>query len=211
MRTARSLPYEGGGLCPRESLCPRGLCPGGLCPRGSLSTRVSVRETHPRGQTDTCDIIALPQTSYAGGKYGNGNCSHFESCFILRAYSFPAIKVTKTFSFRCLVPFLPCCFTKWPCQYFLSSLLEEIFLSDVHAEARERSLALQISKGNGLLCVSKALLSYWVSSQMKMKEKHEILCIQEFSFCILLSNRFFVCRLICSDTLQEEDSLLTSS
>ena len=126
MRTAHSLPYEGGSLSKGEPLSKGSLSRGSLS-RGSLSTGVSVRETHPRGQTDTCEIIALPQTSYAGGKYGNGNCSHFESCFILHAYSFPAIKVTKTFSFRCLVRFLPCCFTKRPCQYFLSSFLEEIF------------------------------------------------------------------------------------
>ena len=44
MRNARSLPYRG-GLCQGVPLPP------------------------PRGQTDTCEIITLPQTSFAGGNY----------------------------------------------------------------------------------------------------------------------------------------------
>ena len=52
MRTASSIPYGWGAS----------LCPGGLCPGGSVSRRPS-----PRGQTDVCEIITFPQTSFAGG------------------------------------------------------------------------------------------------------------------------------------------------
>ena len=38
------------------------LCPGGSVQGGSLSGR------SPRGHTDTCEIITLPQTLFAGGK-----------------------------------------------------------------------------------------------------------------------------------------------
>ena len=48
MRTARSLPYKGGGLCP-----------GGVSVRGGSSAC---------GQTDACQNITLPQTSFTGGK-----------------------------------------------------------------------------------------------------------------------------------------------
>ena len=47
MRTARSLPYGG-------EVSVRG---GGFCQGDPL----------PFGQTDTCEIIILPQTSFAGG------------------------------------------------------------------------------------------------------------------------------------------------
>ena len=51
MCTTRSLPYGGGGLCPG----------------GFLSGRPS---THC-GQTDTCDNITFPQTSFTSGKNTN--------------------------------------------------------------------------------------------------------------------------------------------
>ena len=40
---------------------------------GSVGGRVSVRETSlPRcAQTDTCEIITVPQTSFVGGNYTN--------------------------------------------------------------------------------------------------------------------------------------------
>ena len=47
MCTARSLPY------------------GGLCPGGSMLGR----PPSPGGQTDACENITLPQTSFVGGKY----------------------------------------------------------------------------------------------------------------------------------------------
>ena len=42
MRTARSLPYGGVGLCPGGSLSKVGLYPGGSLSKGSLSRGVSV-------------------------------------------------------------------------------------------------------------------------------------------------------------------------
>ena len=66
LRTARSLPYRGG-------LCPGGLCQKGwgLCPEGGgrvfLGGVLSQVDRPPRGQTDACENIALPQTSFAGG------------------------------------------------------------------------------------------------------------------------------------------------
>ena len=50
-----------------------------------------------------------------------------QNLFHFAFHSFKVIKVTKTCSCRCLVYILPCCFTIWTYQYFLSSLLEEIF------------------------------------------------------------------------------------
>ena len=51
--------YGGGSLSRGFSLSGGG----GLCPGG-----ISVRETpSPCGQTNTCEIITLPQTSFAGG------------------------------------------------------------------------------------------------------------------------------------------------
>ena len=54
-------------LCQRGRLCLEGsLCQGGLCPGGSLSARcLSGRPPPPCGQTDTCEIITLLQTSFA--------------------------------------------------------------------------------------------------------------------------------------------------
>ena len=58
MRTARSLPYWGS--------LSRGSLSGGV----PLSTGISVRETpFLCGQTDACENITLPQTSFADGKY----------------------------------------------------------------------------------------------------------------------------------------------
>ena len=82
-----------GDLCP-ENFCPGVLCPLGSLSRGSLSTGVSVQGVSfqgvsvqgfsvqgglcprgplsgrplppPRGQTNTCEIINLPNTSFAG-------------------------------------------------------------------------------------------------------------------------------------------------
>ena len=64
MHTACSLPYRGslssGALYVQGSSVQRGLRTGG---------GFSVRETHALGgQTNTCEIITLPHTSYAGGK-----------------------------------------------------------------------------------------------------------------------------------------------
>ena len=71
-----------GDLCPRGGLCPGGvsvqggLCPGrslskvGLCPGGGSSHGGggSVQgDPFPHGQTDACENIGLPQTSFAGG------------------------------------------------------------------------------------------------------------------------------------------------
>ena len=96
MRTARSLPY--GCLCPgggsvqeglyrgvsvEGGLCPRGLCQGAfclgglclgsgvLCSGGSLSEKPD-----PPGQTDTCENITLPQTSFAGGNNVTHRTTH---------------------------------------------------------------------------------------------------------------------------------------
>ena len=48
-----------------------GVCPGGVSPGGcrSLPTRVSVWGVS-EGMIDACENITLPQTSFAGGKYG---------------------------------------------------------------------------------------------------------------------------------------------
>ena len=63
------------------SLSEEILCPGSVSvkrlslsrwslSRVSLSSRVSVRETPSHyEQTDACENITLPQTSFAGGKY----------------------------------------------------------------------------------------------------------------------------------------------
>ena len=48
MRTTLSLLYQGRGGLPRQ--------------------RSSQTETPPRGQTDSCENITLPETSFAGGK-----------------------------------------------------------------------------------------------------------------------------------------------
>ena len=80
-----------GGLCPGE-VSVRGISvQWGLCPGGSLSSGVSVRgisvqwglcqgevpvqggvsvqgDPSPCGQTDACENITLPQSSFAGGK-----------------------------------------------------------------------------------------------------------------------------------------------
>ena len=55
------------GLCPGGSLSPGGekVSVWGSLSRGVFVQGVSVRET-PHGQTDTCEIITLPQTSFAG-------------------------------------------------------------------------------------------------------------------------------------------------
>ena len=72
MHTARSLLYrgrevsvQGGGLCSGGLCLSRGLCPGGLCPWGSLSGRPIPPVNR---MTHRCKNIALPQTSFAGGK-----------------------------------------------------------------------------------------------------------------------------------------------
>ena len=88
MRTAHYLPYGGslsrglflsGGSLSEEVSVQRGLCTGGISvrgvsvQRGSLSRGglgpggISVRETPPCGQTDSCEIITLPQTSFMSG------------------------------------------------------------------------------------------------------------------------------------------------
>ena len=64
MRTARSLPWEVSVI-------------GVFSVQWVFVWSVSVRETpFPCGQTDTCEIITLPQTSFAGGKntYGLEIC-----------------------------------------------------------------------------------------------------------------------------------------
>ena len=59
-RAACSLPYRPVSF--QGSLCLGGLCPGGsLCQRDPL----------PRGQTDACENITLPQTSFADGNNWN--------------------------------------------------------------------------------------------------------------------------------------------
>ena len=64
----------------RRVLCPGAICPGGSLPKGvivqgvsvqrSLSPgKVPVRETPSAfGKIETCEIITLPQISFAGGK-----------------------------------------------------------------------------------------------------------------------------------------------
>ena len=59
MRTSRSLPY--GGVSVGGGYLSGGLCPGG----GGLRQG---NPLPPRGQTDTCKNITLPQTSFASGK-----------------------------------------------------------------------------------------------------------------------------------------------
>ena len=39
---------------------------GGVCPGGGVGGSLSGRTPSPCGQTDTCEIITLPQTSFAG-------------------------------------------------------------------------------------------------------------------------------------------------
>ena len=67
MRTASSLPYRGslsGGLCPGV-LC-RGFSVWGSLSGASLSWRPPGQRP-PCGQTDTCENITLPETSFASG------------------------------------------------------------------------------------------------------------------------------------------------
>ena len=69
------------GSLSRESLSRGSMSRGwslsrGVSVQGMVSVQgisvqgVSIREPHPScGQTDTCEIITLPQTSFTGGKY----------------------------------------------------------------------------------------------------------------------------------------------
>ena len=67
---SREGSLSGGFSVQGVSLLTGCICPGGLCTGGSLSSRVSVRETPSNyEQTDACENITLPQTSFAGGKY----------------------------------------------------------------------------------------------------------------------------------------------
>ena len=60
MRTARFSDHKG-----------RGVCPGGLSPgKLSESAHGGVCLGVPEGMTHACEKITLPQTSFAGGKYG---------------------------------------------------------------------------------------------------------------------------------------------
>ena len=64
-RTARfsghllGVSAQGDGVCLVGGVCPGDVCPGGCLPGGSA--------TLPCGQTDACENITLPQTSFAGG------------------------------------------------------------------------------------------------------------------------------------------------
>ena len=70
MRTARSLPYKGGGS-PSRGVSVRGyLSRRGSLSRGSLSGEVSVQGDSPVNRmTDASKNITLPQTSFADGNY----------------------------------------------------------------------------------------------------------------------------------------------
>ena len=68
MRTGRSLPYGGGGYRLLFTV-------GGVSVWGVSVWGVSVRETSsPRGQTDACENITFPQTSFVGGQYSLCSC-----------------------------------------------------------------------------------------------------------------------------------------
>ena len=79
MHTARSLPYREGSLS-KKSLSRGSLSRGCLFRGESLSRGVSVGgvcqvDPLPRGQTNACENITLPQTSFAGGN--NHLCTNY--------------------------------------------------------------------------------------------------------------------------------------
>ena len=56
-----SVAVSGGWGCLPGDVSPGGVCPGGVCLGGCLP------HPTPRGQTDACENITLPQTLFAGG------------------------------------------------------------------------------------------------------------------------------------------------
>ena len=88
-RTARLLTTVEGGVSRRGYVCSEGVCLGDasrgmskvcVCPGGVHITPDPEADTSPRGQTDTCKNITLPQTSFAGGNNYNGDNNIFVSC-----------------------------------------------------------------------------------------------------------------------------------
>ena len=67
MRTARFSDPSGRGVCPGGVLSPGGAI--GVCPRGCL-TQKGVCLGVSEGMIHACEKITLPQTSFAGVKYG---------------------------------------------------------------------------------------------------------------------------------------------
>ena len=117
MRTAHfsGRLWRGSACLPRGGF-PRGVCPGGGC--------LGMSATPPNGQTDACENITLPQTSFAGGKYKISICEmHCWKCFM----SFKSFQLNVTASHldavgfhgdrsRCLLgSYDVCCSNIWYC------------------------------------------------------------------------------------------------